>query len=37
MPTACLARLVLPADWRGLMAACAEVASISRPRELFDD
>ncbi|MBN36034.1 MAG: phosphohistidine phosphatase [Rhodospirillaceae bacterium] len=37
MPTACLARLVLPADWGGLTAACAEVASISRPRELFDD
>ena len=37
LPTATVARLLMPADWSALAPACAEVASINRPRKLFDD
>ena len=37
MPTAALARLLMPEDWRNLTPASAEVASISRPKALFTE
>lgn len=37
MPTAALARLLMPMDWRTCAPACAEVASIDLPRILFEE
>ncbi len=34
MPTATLARLVLPGDWSGLSAGCAQLKSITRPSNM---
>ncbi|MEN8179756.1 MAG: histidine phosphatase family protein [Pseudomonadota bacterium] len=34
LPTATLARLKLPDDWRGLKAGCGELQSITRPKNL---
>jgi len=34
MPTATLARLRMPADWRALVAGCARLKSITRPATL---
>lgn len=35
LPTAALARLTMPHDWRQLETECARLVSIHRPRELF--
>lgn len=32
LPTATVARLEMPEDWRGLQAGCAHLVSITRPR-----
>ena len=37
MPAGAVAHMRMPIDWRNLTPACAAVASIGRPRELFDD
>ena len=36
LPTAGLARLSMPCDWKRLESGCAQVLSINRPRELFE-
>lgn len=35
LPTAALARLTMPHDWRRLESGCARLVSVMRPRELF--
>jgi phosphohistidine phosphatase len=35
LPTATLARLTMPYDWRRLTSGCARLMSVNRPRELF--
>ena len=36
LPTAALARLEMPEDWRQLKSGCARLLSITRPRDLGD-
>ena len=36
LPTATLARLEMPDDWRALASGCAQLLSITRPRNLAD-
>ncbi|MCK5365984.1 MAG: histidine phosphatase family protein [Gammaproteobacteria bacterium] len=36
LPTAGLARLSMPYEWKRLESGCAQVLSINRPRELFE-
>jgi phosphohistidine phosphatase len=36
LPTAALARLEMPDDWSALDSGCAQLISITRPRNLFN-